>query len=256
MMRIGITESVLPTVPTRFVVLWARGLWGVCSNGAASALQSPLLAPCASSAHARSCQLHQHALWLRGGCSATGVLPCAVPRATLHRRTLLVVEESDSHPPACSFSPLLLYPTSTGDEPQVMMDAHVEAGFVVGIPFAAKGAYDFGAHGGMTARVQQLGSVMLKHRLTPPPEEAYSLHRKLSGAFLACMKLRARVPCRELLHQVLQRHQLAAAGGSDQQAAGRMAVSAAPLHDKHDERQERRQSSSESSGRVVAAIIA
>jgi hypothetical protein len=45
-----------------------------------------------------------------------------------------------------------------------MLDAHSEAGFVVGMPFAAPGLYDFGTHSGMTARVGELGSIMLKHR--------------------------------------------------------------------------------------------
>ncbi len=94
----------------------------------------------------------------------------------------------------------------TGDESKVMLDAHVEAAIVVGTPFAFDGNYDFGAHGALTKRVTELGAVMLKHRLTPPPDESYSLHRKLSGAFLACIKLRARVPCRELFYDAYRKH--------------------------------------------------
>jgi len=42
--------------------------------------------------------------------------------------------------------------------------------------------------------------------LLQPPDESYSLHRKLSGAFLSCMKLRARVPCQALFHEAYATH--------------------------------------------------
>ncbi|KAF3563184.1 hypothetical protein DY000_02010819, partial [Brassica cretica] len=94
----------------------------------------------------------------------------------------------------------------TGDEPDVMLDAHVQAGFIVGLPFAEPGGYAFRTNN-ITSSVSNLGATMLKHRLTPPPDEAYSLHRKLSGAFLACIKLGATVRCRDLLLQVYEKYQ-------------------------------------------------
>ncbi|KAL8153485.1 LOW QUALITY PROTEIN: hypothetical protein V2J09_011245 [Rumex salicifolius] len=93
----------------------------------------------------------------------------------------------------------------TGMESEVMLDAHVQAGFIVGLPFAKPGGYDFRATN-IAQSVSHLGGKMLKHRLTPPPDEAYSLHRKLSGAFLACIKLGAVVPCREMLMDVYKQY--------------------------------------------------
>ncbi|XP_048141881.1 protein ABC transporter 1, mitochondrial [Rhodamnia argentea] len=94
----------------------------------------------------------------------------------------------------------------TGEESVVMLDAHVQGGFVVGLPFSKTGGYDFRSSN-ITQSISNLGATMLRHRLTPPPDEAYSLHRKLSGTFLACIKIGAVVPCRELLFKVYERYQ-------------------------------------------------
>lgn len=43
---------------------------------------------------------------------------------------------------------------------------------------------------------------MLKNRLKPPPEEVYSLHRKLSGIYLACIRLKAKVNCKQIWEDI------------------------------------------------------
>ncbi|KAI8803603.1 ABC1 family-domain-containing protein [Cladochytrium replicatum] len=108
----------------------------------------------------------------------------------------------------------------TGLESAAMRDAHASSILALGEPFRisnmddGSGRYDF-ARQDVTARVREMIPVMLRERLRPPPEETYSLHRKLSGAFLLCAKLGARIPCQQLFtdayHGYLQRSQITAA---------------------------------------------
>ena len=87
----------------------------------------------------------------------------------------------------------------TGYESKAMLKAHVASVLTLAEPFldTSPELYDFRDQT-ITERVKSLIPVMLRERLAPPPEETYSLHRKLSGAFLLCAKLGSRVPCREL----------------------------------------------------------
>lgn len=63
--------------------------------------------------------------------------------------------------------------------------------------------HEFGSQK-VTTKVRSHIPTMLEERLTPPPPETYSLHRKLAGSFLVCAKLNARVDCGLLLHQVTE----------------------------------------------------
>ncbi|WWC73448.1 uncharacterized protein I206_107418 [Kwoniella pini CBS 10737] len=85
----------------------------------------------------------------------------------------------------------------TGEENDLMIEAHLDSMALVASPFSYEGKYPF-AKQTITDSIRSLIPVMLKHRLTPPPQETYSLNRKLSGAFLMCAKLGANVDCQKL----------------------------------------------------------
>ncbi|XP_078452188.1 atypical kinase COQ8A, mitochondrial-like [Lampetra fluviatilis] len=89
----------------------------------------------------------------------------------------------------------------TGYETQPVARMHVEAVMILGEAFAKDEPFEFGAQN-TTMRVYNLMPSMLQHRLSPPPEESYSLHRKMSGAFLICVKLGSTFPCKHLFDEV------------------------------------------------------
>ena len=86
-----------------------------------------------------------------------------------------------------------------------MQSAHVDAVMILGEAFGQDSNFDF-SHQTTAKRIQELIPVMLKHRLCPPPEESYSLHRKMSGCFLLCTKLNANILCKPMFDQVYKNY--------------------------------------------------
>ncbi|KAK6496109.1 hypothetical protein TWF481_002132 [Arthrobotrys musiformis] len=92
----------------------------------------------------------------------------------------------------------------TGLESQSMLQAHLGSILALAEPFSvnAPEVYDFGSQT-VTDRVKSYIPVMVRERLTPPPEETYSLHRKLSGAFLLCARLGSQVRARDMFEEIV-----------------------------------------------------
>lgn len=87
-----------------------------------------------------------------------------------------------------------------------MEETHVDTVMIMGEVFTSDtGEFDFGSQQ-TTRRIQALVPTILSHRLCPPPEEIYSLHRKLSGVFLLCSKMKVKMNCRDMFQEIYDQY--------------------------------------------------
>ncbi|PCH42965.1 ABC1-domain-containing protein [Wolfiporia cocos MD-104 SS10] len=99
----------------------------------------------------------------------------------------------------------------TGEENEVMLNAHVRSMTLLATPFKAGTPQPVSFGPGsqwadITAEIRAQIPVMLKYRLTPPPRETYSLNRKLSGAFLLASRLNASVECKTVWDCIVDKY--------------------------------------------------
>lgn len=93
----------------------------------------------------------------------------------------------------------------TGYETPAMANAHIDAVMILGEVFSIEGDFDFGSQD-TTRRIAELVPVMVAHRLCAPPDEIYSLHRKLSGVFLLCSRLNAKMDCKPQFDEIVRNY--------------------------------------------------
>lgn len=90
----------------------------------------------------------------------------------------------------------------TGHENEEMLQAHKASGYTVGEPFWTDEPFDFRGSQ-ISSRMSGHMAVFLRHRLTAPPEEVYTLHRKIAGAYMLNIKLGSVIRCRDILEDIV-----------------------------------------------------
>ncbi|SOV75535.1 ABC1 family, putative [Plasmodium sp. gorilla clade G3] len=91
-----------------------------------------------------------------------------------------------------------------GQENQEMKTSHIKSVILVGEPFKTD-IYDFG-HRDIAKQIYNLIPKIIYNRLVPPRSEIYTLHRKLSGCYLICMKLKAKVRAAQIFNSIYQNY--------------------------------------------------
>lgn len=91
-----------------------------------------------------------------------------------------------------------------GKENEEMKNSHIQSVILVGEPFKHD-TYDFGK-GGMAEQIYDLLPKIISNRLVPPRSEIYTLHRKLSGSYLLCMRLKAKVRAKHIFDTIYKNY--------------------------------------------------
>ncbi|KAJ3215268.1 hypothetical protein HK099_006448, partial [Clydaea vesicula] len=93
----------------------------------------------------------------------------------------------------------------TGFESEAMKNAHINSLIALAEPFSSNHQiFDF-THQDITTKVKADIPLMLRERLSPPPVESYSIHRKLSGLFLLCSKLGSQIECSRIFDEYFEK---------------------------------------------------
>lgn len=91
----------------------------------------------------------------------------------------------------------------TGDEDEEMKKSHVDAVMILGEMFRSD-EFDFGQQD-ITKRVASLSKEMNAMRQCPPPEETYSIHRKILGIFSLCSRLDIKMDCQPIYKNIIEK---------------------------------------------------